>query len=74
MIKRLNSNFVAPTPTQTTKTIKNYSLQGLSLVIQNGADYETVWLEPKKSITLLESQITDQIVNLHKRRLLQIVN
>jgi hypothetical protein len=74
MIKRLNSNPVAGAPAQVTKTIKNYSLQGLSLVIQNGADFETIWLEPKKSITLSESQITDQIRNLHKRRLLQIVN
>jgi hypothetical protein len=58
----------------TSKLIKNYSLQGLSLTIKKGSTFETVWLNPKASIRLLESEITQQIKNLHRRRLIRIGN
>jgi hypothetical protein len=60
--------------TETTKLIKNYSLQGITLVLKVGNDYENVWLTPKQSIRVPESQITQQIKNLHRRRLINIGN
>lgn len=61
-------------PEVATKSIKNYSLQGLTIILKNGENYENVWLSPKQSIRVLESQITQQIKNLHKRRLVTIAN
>lgn len=57
-----------------TKVVRNHSMQGLSVVIISGSGFKTVWLAPKQSITVNESDITPQIVNLHKRRLIQITN
>lgn len=57
-----------------TKVVKNYSLQGLSIILKVGNDFETVWLNPKQSVRVLESQITKQMKNLHRRRLINIGN
>ena len=57
-----------------TKVIRNHSMQGLSVVITSGSAFKTVWLAPKQAITVNESDITPQIINLHKRRLVQITN
>lgn len=64
----------AKEPTEPTKVIKNYSLQGITIILKNGGDFDNVWLSPKQSITVLESQITQQVRNLHKRRLITIAN
>jgi len=57
-----------------TKVVRNHSMQGLSVVIISGSAFKTVWLAPKQAITVNESDITPQIINLHKRRLVQITN
>lgn len=56
----------------TTKNIKNCSLQGLSLIIESPDGTESVWVAPRQSITLPEEKISQQILNLHRRRLVQI--
>jgi hypothetical protein len=68
----LKKTVVVPAPEM--KTIKNYSLQGLTLILRSGGDFESIWLAPKQSITVLESRITQQVKNLHKRRLVSIGN
>lgn len=64
---------VAPVQ-EVTKIIKNYSLQGLTIILKKGNDFENIWLNPKQSIRVNESQITQQIKNLHRRRLINIAN
>lgn len=59
---------------EVTKSIKNYSLQGINIILKKGNDFDNIWLSPKESIRVLESQITQQIKNLHKRRLVIIGN
>ena len=61
-------------PVEATKSIRNYSLQGITIILRKGNDFENVWLSPRQSIRVLESQITQQIKNLHKRRLILIGN
>lgn len=60
--------------TEATKSIKNYSLQGITIILKKGNNFENVWLTPKQSIRVPESQITQQIKNLHRRRLINIGN
>ena len=55
-------------------SVKNYSTQGLSILLNNASGPEFVWLAPRESIIVQESQISDQIRTLHERRLLQIRN
>jgi hypothetical protein len=57
-----------------TKSIKNYSLQGITIILKNGNKTEDIWLLPKQSIRVSENQITQQIRNLHRRRLVIIGN
>ena len=59
---------------EATKVIKNYSLQGLTILLKKGNDFENIWLSPKQSIRVTEAQITQQIKNLHRRRLINIGN
>jgi len=63
-----------PITEEVTKSIKNYSLQGITIILKNGNRTEDVWLLPKQSIRVSESQITQQIRNLHRRRLVIIGN
>lgn len=56
------------------KVLKNYSLQGRSVILNENGVFRVVWLAPKESISVPESQITQQIKNLHKRRLIVIGN
>ena len=56
------------------KVVKNCSLQGRSVILNEEGVFKTVWLAPKESITVPESQVTKQIINLHKRRLVTIGN
>ena len=62
-----------PSPVAT-KLIKNYSIQGHFILLETSKGVEHVWLEPKKSIRVPETQIGQQIKNLHKRRIIQITN
>jgi len=62
------------TPGQPTKIIKNYSVQGLFIILENLGGVDHVWLEPKQAIRVLESQISQQVKNLHRRRILSISN
>jgi tRNA A37 threonylcarbamoyladenosine synthetase subunit TsaC/SUA5/YrdC len=59
---------------EATKLIKNYSLQGLYVILETSEGSNHVWLEPKKAIRVPENQISQQIKNLHKRRLVIISN
>jgi hypothetical protein len=63
-----------PIQEEVTKSIKNYSLQGITIILKNGNKTEDIWLLPKQSIRVSESQITQQIRNLHRRRLVIIGN
>lgn len=56
------------------KVLKNYSLQGRSVILNENGVFRVVWLAPKESISVPESHITQQIKNLHKRRLIVIGN
>jgi len=58
----------------TTKTVRNKSVQGFSIILNSSSGYKTVWLSPRQKITVLESEITQQIRNLHDRRLVSIEN
>ena len=62
------------TDTDNTKIIKNYSVQGLYVILktENGVTHQ--WLEPKQAIRVQESQISQQIKTLHRRRLINISN
>lgn len=64
----------AAAPAEATKVIKNYSLQGITILLKKGNDFENIWLNPKQSIRVTEAQITQQIKNLHRRRLINIGN
>lgn len=56
------------------RRIINKSLQGLSVIISSGSGFKSVWLAPKQQVIVLESEITQQVKNLHKRRLISIEN
>jgi hypothetical protein len=56
------------------KRIINKSVQGLSVILTSGSGFKSVWLAPKQQVTVLESEITQQVKNLHKRRLISIEN
>jgi len=77
MLKKNTSSPLPPTPViipKIMKVIKNCSLQGRSVILNEEGVFKTVWLAPKQSITVPESQVTKQIINLHKRRLITIGN
>jgi hypothetical protein len=61
-------------PSEPTKLIKNYSVQGLFIMLEKPGGVDHVWLEPKQAIRVLESQISQQVKNLHKRRIVNISN
>jgi len=56
------------------KRVINKSVQGLSVILNHGSGFKSVWLAPKQYVTVLESEITQQVKNLHKRRLISIEN
>lgn len=60
--------------TQGTKIIKNYSVQGLYVMLKTEDGVTHQWLEPKQAIRVQESQISQQIKTLHRRRLINISN
>jgi hypothetical protein len=72
--KNIPTQIQITTPDASMKVLKNYSLQGRSVILNENGVFRVVWLAPKESITVPESQITQQIKNLHKRRLIVIGN
>lgn len=70
----LKTEVASPMVQEDTKSIKNYSLQGLTIILKNGNKTEDVWLLPKQTIRVTEDQITQQVRNLHRRRLVIIGN
>ena len=70
----LKEEVAPPVVKEATKSIKNYSLQGITIILKDGNKTEDVWLLPKQSIRVSEAQITQQVRNLHKRRLIIIGN
>lgn len=59
---------------QTLKSVKNYSIQGLSLVLETDEGFKELWIEPREVIQIPESFISQQMKNLHRRRLIEISN
>jgi len=54
------------------KTIKNLSVQGLEVYVKTPKGPETVWLEPRKSITIPENYVSSQIEQLAIRRMVRV--
>lgn len=63
-----------PTQNIINKVIKNYSVQGLYVILKTEQGARHVWLQPRESITVPEAQISEQVKTLHKRRLVNISN
>lgn len=55
-----------------TKTVKNMSVQGLEVYKTTATGPEAVWLGPRQSIVIPESQIGSQIQNLAKMRMVKV--
>lgn len=72
-LKTLKASEATSTPVNM-KTIKNYSLQGLHVLINTEEGPEFIWLQPKQVITVPEHQISEQAITLHQRRLIVISN
>jgi hypothetical protein len=51
--------------------VYNSSFQGLEVHYKTQKNPETEWLPPQKSIVIDEWQVTDQIKNLLRRRVLE---
>ena len=62
--------------TQTIKpgmvSIKNTSFQGLEIFVKEGSGFLSYWLEPKASVQVKESSITEVIKNLTRKRMISI--
>lgn len=71
-LRVLNSPAPVATPTGALKSVKNLSVQGLSLVLQLTEGYDSLWLEPRQVVQVPDSQISQQMKNLHRRRLINI--
>jgi len=68
-----NTNSIQP-DSVVMKSIKNYSVQGLYIILEGEDGGEHIWLEPKQIVRVPEARITQQIKNLHRRRIVQISN
>jgi len=67
-------DIIKTTDIGTYKKISNKSVQGLSVILISESGFKSVWLAPKQQVKVLESEITQQVKNLHKRRLISIEN
>lgn len=56
------------------KRIKNNSLQSFTIYLMTENGEKELWMQPKESIVVPESYITNQVNNLLKRRLFKITN
>ena len=57
---------------QVLKSVKNVSVQGLSVILEVADGYESRWIEPREVIQVPENQVSQQMRNLHRRRLINI--
>lgn len=73
MATKMN-NTQSVVPTEATKLIKNYSVQGLFIILKTPEGVIHKWLQPKESVRVPESQVSQQIKNLHKRRIVSLSN
>jgi hypothetical protein len=56
------------------KKIKNYSLQGLTLIFSTPNGFKNKYVKPNEIVTVPESWITGQVRTLHSRRMIKIYN
>ena len=54
------------------KSIKNDSLQALEIFLITEDGRKTYWLKPKELINVPSGYLSDQIKNLHSRRVIRI--
>lgn len=55
------------------KTIKNISMQGLEVYVVTPNGPETLWLPPRRSVTIPESYIGSHVKQLAVRRMLRVL-
>ena len=55
------------------KTIKNVSIQGLEIYVSTPNGPETIWVQPRQSITIPESYVGSQIKQLAIRRMVKVL-
>lgn len=53
-------------------SVKNISFQGLEIFVKDGSGFKGLWLEPKTSVVITESQITEVVKNLIRKRMISI--
>lgn len=53
-------------------SVKNISFQGLEIFVKEGSGFIGLWLEPKTSVVIAESQITEVVKNLIRKRMISI--
>lgn len=56
------------------KRIKNDSLQAFFIYLNTDEGIKDRWLQPRESIVVPDEYITQQLKNLHNRRLIKIIN
>ena len=56
------------------KLITNDSLQSLEIYFKGPTGPEIYWIKPKESVAVKSATLTDQVINLSKKRLLKIKN
>jgi hypothetical protein len=56
------------------KRIKNDSLQTFVIYLNTEAGEKEMYVKPKESIVVPQTYITEQVNNLHRRRLFKITN
>ena len=54
------------------KSIKNDSLQSLEIFLITEDGPKTYWLKPKELISVPAGYLSDQVKNLHSRRIIRI--
>lgn len=65
-------NIQTSTGSEELKSVKNYSIQGLTLVLETDSGLEYRWVTPKEVIQVPERFLSKQIKNLQRRRLISI--
>lgn len=53
-------------------SVKNISFQGLEIFVKEGSGFISFWLEPKSSVVVKESQLTEVTKNLIRKRMISI--
>lgn len=55
-----------------TVTIQNCSRQGLEVVLKSSGEFSHKWLSPKERIIVPENALTDTLLELKRRHLVEI--